>query len=152
MAFAPKTILIILALVGGLLLLLGALMAASAAGLIDIPGTDFFAMLERFFGFLEREVWLAGKSTREFFCEKELQDARDLCKITPEQLREYCDSLDEEKVGTCQTPPEGMEKFCEETWTKREDICATQNEFNSACEQVLAAAEAPSMKDMPFCK
>jgi len=143
---------VILAIVGGLLILLGVLIFASGAGLIEIPGTDFFAMLGKLFGFLEKEVWLAGKETREWFCEKDLQDAIKLCQISPSQLEEYCSATDEEKLGICQDPPKGMKGFCKESWSRREKICESQNEFNSACGEILKRQFYPSMKDMPFCK
>lgn len=121
-----------------------------------IPGggqLDIFTYMgQRFSEFLGQQVGLGGKETAEWFCQRDLQDNIELCKMSPSQLSDYCKSSDEEKNGICLKPPDTMAKFCELGFAEREKKCSDQNDFNSACEEVNAKKDAKSTKDLPFCK
>jgi len=143
---------VILAVAGALIILLGVIALAAGAGMLKAPGTDFFAFLGNMFGFLERQVGLAGKETADMFCEKPLQEAIDMCKMKPSQLSDYCDAEELEQAGICQKPPTEMKKFCEQLLSDRIKMCRDQNGFNSACDAVNTAKKITTMKDMPFCK
>jgi hypothetical protein len=143
---------ITLVVLGALLILMAAFVALGGANLLNVPGSDFFAFLEKMFYFLEQKVGLAGQETRDWFCQKDLQENIEICKLTPDMLREYCDMVDKEKIGTCQMPGEEIKAFCEEQWSKRESVCKNQNEFNSGCEGINANKDAGGTKDLPFCK
>ena len=147
-----KSMTIVLVVAGAVLILIAALAVLGGSNLLQIPGTDFFAFLDRMFDFLNQQIGLAGKQTREWFCSKELQDNIEMCKLTPDMLREYCGMADKEKIGVCQTPGDEIKAFCEESWSKREQICKDQNDFNSACETVNEKGEKWGTEDLPFCK
>ena len=149
---SEKSINIMLVVVVAILIGLGAILVLGATGTIEIPSGGFFEQLGRMFDFLERQVGLTGQESREWFCQKDLQDLIALCEITPGMLEEYCEMSDEEKIGTCQLASSEMKSFCQESWEKKEEICKTQNQFNAACDEIRIAKDIPSTKDLPFCK
>jgi hypothetical protein len=135
------------------LLMVGAVIAMGLASpKINVPNADLFGFIGQLMGFLENSVGLAGKATAEWFCQKDLQDAIKLCRISPSQLNNYCSTADEEKGGTCLKAPDGMGTFCDLSWTDREKACADQNDFNSVCEKINSAKNIQTTKDLSFCK
>jgi hypothetical protein len=152
MVLPEKSMEIIVAVAGALIILLGVIAIAGAANLIKVPGGDFFSFIGRMFGFVEQQVGLAGKETADYFCQKDLQENIKLCKITSSQLSDYCAKEDYEKVGICQNPPSGMAQFCTNSFSERTKFCSQMNSFNSACDSVRSSKNIPSTKDLPFCK
>ncbi|MEM5814196.1 MAG: hypothetical protein QXD77_00040 [Candidatus Aenigmatarchaeota archaeon] len=152
MVLPEKSMEILIVFGGALLILLAVIALGSATGLLKAPEADFFAFLGRMFFFLEQQVGLAGKETADMFCQKDLQDAIELCKISAGQLSDYCSMDEYEQAGVCQDPPGGMKEFCKQPPTEKAKICKRQNEFNSGCEAVNAQKDAKSTKDLPFCK
>jgi hypothetical protein len=135
------------------LLILGAVIVLGLASpQLHLPNADFFGFIGKMLGFLEQSVGLAGKETAEWFCQKDFQDAIDLCKIGTLQLSKYCNVADEEKLGICLKAPDGMDAFCAQSWTDREKACGDQNDFNSVCEKINSVKDIKTMKDMSFCK
>ena len=135
------------------LLMLGAVIVLGLASpQLHVPNADFFGFIGQLMGFLENSVGLAGKATADMFCQKSLQDAINLCKISSPQLNNYCSAADEEKAGICLKAPDGMDAFCAQSWTDKEKACADINDFNSACEKINTAKNIQSTKDLSFCK
>ncbi len=155
-AVISGAIFLVIAVIIGLFILLGILGVTGIAKGIQFPGAGFFEIFGKIFGFFEQQVFLASQQTKDAFCDKQLKDAVEVCKLTPKELKKYCDS--DEKASLCENPTENMKGFCKLKIESMDHFCKDQKSFFSACDMIMMQAEKNKwnplvfLRDQTICK
>ena len=129
-------ILLIIAIIIGLVFLAAIFGFGGTAQGLQKPGTGFFETLDKLFGFFEQRVFLASQETKDFFCEKPLNDALELCNVKSADLTDYCNSDPDTKITKCESASDGLKKFCSQEEKQRNRICQDPRQFYSFCDQL----------------
>ena len=153
----------LLVLVVVMVMLFGvALSIAAGRGLLKIPTFDVFQVISTLAESLQEQLWIAGHTARDWFCSRDIQELREVCTITSQQLEAECDKTPADREAYCKDPqvPDTMNGWCGLPAKDKEGICrGGEKQFLAGCENLYlqfalweGKVSKPSTADLPFCK
>ncbi len=130
---------IIVALIIGLIIIFSVLGIGQTARGVQTPVLGFFELFGKIADYFSQRVFLASEQTKDIFCEKKLNEALEMCKITKVELENYCAAEDRE--GLCQSPIGTMKEFCKQSTGTKDNACTNQRGFFEFCSQLKSTKD-----------
>ena len=143
--FSSMSVGIIVALIIGLIIIFSVLGIGQTARGVQTPVAGFFELFGKIGDYLSQRVFLASEQTKDIFCEKQLNEALELCKIESEELKNYCSAEDRESL--CQDPTGTMEEFCKQNGDIKDKACTNQRGFFEFCSQLKTTKDLEKLAE-----